>query len=554
MHRRRNVGIAAALAIPLLVLAGCEPQLQLDSDGRTSEIDALDVDVVVRPDGSLRVTEKVEFAGDGGGTVELPAAIVGQTIGGSGPDVTFPEITLPPGITLPLGITLPDFSGSPGGGGVVVTEGVSALRVDGTEITPEPGTFGNPQLEIDGTTATIKFNLTGAVDRYQDIAILDLDVLPSPDDSSRQDPDVDLVGTVSFETEAPPGDIDAHLYAGRNRSVRVDGSIVAFSSDAPIWTDGELFVGFDPARVPGVEQISFAQRDAFAQSQQTREQIADSTESTLDAVDTETTIATWILGGVAFLLPAIFWVIVAFQFMRAARGKTRDVGPVPDELSDPPTAHDPAVVAALWGEGTPEKSAVAGTMLALAQRKALTIEEYGAGERIVVKIPLAEVGSNPNENIVLTALRESATPEGVIEGPPVWRGSTRWWRSYRGAAIRRARSAGFVKRRLPLASLSAALVSTAIGVGIWFFSRPVVYVAMVIVAQIIGTAISLFGGWTLTPQGQRSRALWGAFKRYVHNHGELTDVGPSGIVMWGPYLAYGVVLGEAKDAARPLTP
>jgi uncharacterized membrane protein len=82
----------------------------------------------------------------------------------------------------------------------------------------------------------------------------------------------------------------------------------------------------------------------------------------------------------------------------------------------------------------------------------------------------------------------------------------------------------------------------------------VVYVTLAIAAQILGTAICLVSGRALTRSGRRHRALWGAFRRYIHHHGQLDGVGPAGIVMWGPYLAYGVVPGEADDAARLLTP
>ena len=67
--------------------------------------------------------------------------------------------------------------------------------------------------------------------------------------------------------------------------------------------------------------------------------------------------------------------------------------------------------------------------------------------------------------------------------------------------------------------------------------------------------ISFVSGYTLTNKGWRQRALWRSFARYIHDHSEIDKaVGPAGVVVWGPYLAYGSVLGEAHAAARPLTP
>jgi hypothetical protein len=50
------------------------------------------------------------------------------------------------------------------------------------------------------------------------------------------------------------------------------------------------------------------------------------------------------------------------------------------------------------------------------------------------------------------------------------------------------------------------------------------------------------------------RARWAAFARFLRKEGSVHDVGAAGVVMWGPNLSYGVVLGEAPKAARELTP
>ena len=156
---------------------------------------------------------------------------------------------------------------------------------------------------------------------------------------------------------------------------------------------------------------------------------------------------------------------------------------------------------------------------------------------------------------MLDALRSEGTTEGVVEGPPVWKGSTRWWRGYRKDAIRRARGMGLVTKWLPLAPLSGALITTGIGISLFFFTQPVIYFIIVFGVQIVGYVISFITGYTLTNRGWRERAQWRSFARYIDDHGEIKKaVGPAGIAMWGPYLAYGAVLGEATGASKPLTP
>ncbi|MGQ0805367.1 MAG: hypothetical protein ACT4PI_16080, partial [Actinomycetota bacterium] len=74
--------------------------------------------------------------------------------------------------------------------------------------------------------------------------------------------------------------------------------------------------------------------------------------------------------------------LLAFAIIRSTRRARRQpLGEVPDELAEPPSDHDPALVAVLVGEGRPSHRAVAGTVLALADRGVVDIEEYGDRQR-----------------------------------------------------------------------------------------------------------------------------------------------------------------------------
>ncbi|MCJ7438334.1 MAG: DUF2207 domain-containing protein [Acidimicrobiia bacterium] len=404
--------------------------------------------------------------------------------------------------------------------------GIRNVTLDGRPVTPTQGTV-KPELRVRAKRATVAYDEVGAAGRYTDIGIVRLDVLPSPEDASRQDPDVDLSGTLVLP-EGAPAPVDAHLHGGRDRTVAVAGSTVTFSAQAPIWqASHSLDVAFPQSWLSAMAPTPIAFAGPFATEQAARDQADTSTESTLGGLDNQAELSRWILTAVAFGLPAIFWAIVVIGLVRRLRERKRVVGNVPDRLSDPPTAVDPAIVAVLDGEGRPAKTAVAGTVLDLARRNAIDLREYG--DRVVIKVPLEAMGVNESEQLVLNELRALATPEGVLEGAHIWKQPTRWWRTHRCDLVKRARGMGLVERWMPLAPLSGAL--------------------------IVGYIISFVSGYTLTDKGWRQRALWRSFARYIHDHGEIDKaVGPAGVVVWGPYLTYGAVLDEASAAARPLTP
>jgi hypothetical protein len=137
----------------VLCASACRPELNLDPNGRESQIDRVAVTATVNPFGLVHVEQQYRFASDDGGTVSFPAlAGEASVIGGS-----------------------------------------KNLTVDGNPATPSGGTF-QPELRIKARHATVGYDVTGAVSRYQDIAVLGLDLLTSPENASRQDPDVELWG------------------------------------------------------------------------------------------------------------------------------------------------------------------------------------------------------------------------------------------------------------------------------------------------------------------------------------------------------------------------
>lgn len=248
------------------------------------------------------------------------------------------------------------------------------------------------------------------------------------------------------------------------------------------------------------------------------------------------------------------WTIYLLVVVRNLfKGRPDDVGPaVPDEIPEPPSEHDPAIVATLIGDGTPGRRAIAGTVLALAARRALTINEFG--DRLVLQLSRDAAPQNEGEQLVISGLRDQAQDDGDIVGPPIWKQRVGWWGGFRKDARTRASSAGLAETRIPLIGLMLVLIFTATGISLLFFERIPVFIGAILLANGLPHLIARGSGLRLTREGAQLAKAWQSFGRYLHRHESFRDAGPAGVVVWGPNLVYGAVLGVAELAARPLTP
>ena len=245
--------------------------------------------------------------------------------------------------------------------------------------------------------------------------------------------------------------------------------------------------------------------------------------------------------------------LLAFAIIRSTRKARRQpIGEVPDELPEPPSDHDPAQVAVLVGEGRPSRRAVAGMLLALADRGALEIEEYG--DKIVVRMKPGTEPANDREKLVLDGLRDNAAPNGDVIGPPIWNRPVRWWGAFARDARNQAMKDGLVDPAIPFLAFTIGFTFTALGVSFAMFERVLVFVGIIPFAIGFTHALANIGGYKLTHSGRELTAKWAAYARYLAEQGSVRDVGPAAVAIWGPNLAYGVVLGQAERAAVPLTP
>ena len=266
-------------------------------------------------------------------------------------------------------------------------------------------------------------------------------------------------------------------------------------------------------------------------------------------------ISTRFLAVLAFTGPAILWPLVALGAIRrhwlAHRLVPKDV---PQYEREPPSPDDPAVVAALWGLKRMSSNAVAGTVLSLAERKAVAIDETGP-DRFTVTVKDSAAAANRGEQAVLDALSAAAAPGGRIEAPPLWRGKVTWWRSYRRDALGRAVQRGLLTYVFRRGLVFLASLMTGIGLGLFFvLTRPGLFMPLVLLSIVAGFVLALGGGLELTPEGARLKAHWAAYGRQIADFTKVDEAAPATIALWGPYLTYGAVLGAAKKSASVLSP
>ncbi len=511
---KRLLGTIALALVAAVALAGCglsDGRLAFMAPPRGSHLEALDYRIRLLPSGDLRFRMVARFLDEEGGTLPVPKPLTG---------------------------------------------GVEDLVVDGR---PTRGTssFETVNVPVTGEEVLATFTVTGGVKAGDDITVIDTPLVADPRDASRQDPDVDVTGVLLLPEGTAADDIEFHWVNGLHQEVDVRPAKVRFEGRSPLWTSSDLLVGLPAGLAPGLAG-SFAAlttTSSFEREVQVADANSDSLESTLDSQALQERLVTWILVGVGAgvcLLMVVQWYRLQTSDRRA---RERYQASFPEHLADPPDTHDPAVVALLLADARRlDQDAVAGTVLDLAHRRILAIDGYGP-DRWVLRVPSAARGTVAHEQAVVDALKAQA-PGGEITGPPLWEAKDPgWWRAYRAAVFKRAKDEGLVRRRfrvLYVGPFAAGIVCATWP--LWATQSTIWLVPVLSIALGLVFALPLGGGFEPTLAGVKSAGRWKAFGRYTEDQGHWEDVGPAGVTVWGPYLAYGTVLGTCPFATAQLAP
>ena len=296
-----------------------------------------------------------------------------------------------------------------------------------------------------------------------------------------------------------------------------------------------------------------AQRARAAEAERRRERIEDA------------------LGALVPVLAVGAWVLFFVLWVRYGREHRapEDVGEYLRELPHDP----PAFVGMLreWGSVTP--SVLSATLVDLAQRGHLTIEELRADRLILpdkvdwrftaptptTPLPAGGDPLRPFEATILARLFASGSTTTHSEFTAWCRAhrtsAQRWWEDVKSELRAEFKARGYIEggrglvyaanvlAGLAVAALGVAAAATgalppALGVAIFFSGLVQTFLTPVLRRR--------------TPAGRRRLAEWAAVERFLRDFSELEDAPVGHVVLWERYLVYAVALGVTAAVARAL--
>jgi len=225
---------------------------------------------------------------------------------------------------------------------------------------------------------------------------------------------------------------------------------------------------------------------------------------------------------------------------------------------------NPAVANLLANGGTVTPDAVPATLLDLAARRVIQIEEP---EPHVYSVRIGG-GAAPNlsayESSVLSLLRTKASG-GVVPAAALTTGATNqarsWFRSFAGEVVAEAKAAGLCSPRWPPRMLTVLGLFTGGALLLFLFAanqsddQSIFWFATGALAFVTVGASSRFFRETaqlVTPAGLPVQARWLALRKYLHGDELFATLPPTAVVVRERYLAYGAALGAAAAAVRAM--
>ncbi|HTJ75625.1 MAG TPA: hypothetical protein VL337_09685 [Acidimicrobiales bacterium] len=266
------------------------------------------------------------------------------------------------------------------------------------------------------------------------------------------------------------------------------------------------------------------------------------------------------------------WLLLLAVLAAASRPRRPDPAPASMELGG---EEPPAVVAMLADQWAVPKAAVPATLLDLAARKVVAIDQVSP-ERFVVRLPARSPESVPlsdYEEQVLRHVRGLAAGDGTVACEALTTGpeeqSANWWKSFDKAVRADARRRGLSRSRWSKWMTGLLAVTAAV---------PALLAAGAIVVTpndksstktddnpigaFIGLAFLFEGGLMAipgamraerdTPAGHDAAGRWLGLRDYLHEDPAFSDAPPAAVAVWDRYLAYGAALGVAAGAVRAL--
>lgn len=248
----------------------------------------------------------------------------------------------------------------------------------------------------------------------------------------------------------------------------------------------------------------------------------------------------------------VLWVLQLLVRIRRARGP---------RVSGRPASGDretltPAVVGLITANGVLPSSAAAATLLDLADRRYVDVEEVGPGLSLV-RLRRDGEPERPYERKVLTHVRDLAAG-GVVATEALAEGNTRltsWPAEFDAAVVAEARSLGLTRGAPGLGtgiSFTGLVAAALAGLYADLMVMPRLggepegaLVPPVIIAGIVAMASfdRWLGGERLTRAGRRAAADWLGIRRQLAGIANLADLPAAAVTVWGRQFGYAVAMG-----------
>jgi hypothetical protein len=269
---------------------------------------------------------------------------------------------------------------------------------------------------------------------------------------------------------------------------------------------------------------------------------------------------------VAVTLLAALVIAVTAVWAAVAQMRTRprrpDRGPATMDLGEEP----PAVVDLITDDFAVTPEAVPATLVDLAARRWLSIEEFGGNVVIRIAGRDRDEPLEPYERRVLDHVRALAV-DGVVPAHAMTTGpdavSKAWWRSFRGEVIDDAQSRGLCRDRWSGATLAPIWTGTAAaGVLLWAADRlgelrtdgadpgAIGWLWGVVLITVVGLGLWSFSLRARrlqrdTDAGLRAAARWLGVRHHMATIGDFRDKPAAMVTLWDRYLAHAVALDLA---------
>lgn len=325
------------------------------------------------------------------------------------------------------------------------------------------------------------------------------------------------------------------LPAGQFVEGRVAVPVAAFTGATP---------GPSP-RLPAIEaeELEFIQRDARK---------AEDLERLRDTLQ-------W--AGLAFI-PALVAFFLIWRKWGDDPDPALDVGEYVHEPPDDP----PGVVVGLMHMGQVKPEAFGATVMDLAQRGHLTIEE--TTEKRLFRDKKDWRFTRTGSDDELAGFEERILDRLFHDGPTTTQSElTAWakadasaarsfWSSFEKAVQRELKKRSYLKggRALPFfLNIVIVLVVAAAAVAAFASTRPL---GILLGAVCLVTAVLLGFGTLLlrarTPEGAQRASEWRAFERKLRDFSQMEDAPAGHLILWERYLVYAVALGVSQRLAHGL--